>query len=52
MEKGGLNETPATPRPWRKPRGQRAIKPERMDHLEKGAKIGKSREKPRTKKED
>lgn len=47
MEKGGLNETPATPRPWRKPKGQRAIKSERMNHLEIGAQIGKSREGPK-----
>jgi len=30
------------------PKGQRTIKPERMDHIEKGAKIGKSREGPKS----
>lgn len=49
MKKGGLNKMPATPRPWRRPRGRQAIKSDRMNHLEVGAKIGKSREKPKTK---
>jgi len=30
------------------PKGQRTIKPERMNHLEKGVQIGKSREGPKS----
>jgi len=38
----------------KKEEGQERVKPERMDHLEKGAKIGKSKEREETedKKED
>jgi len=46
MKKGGLNEMPTTPRPWRKPRGQRVVESGKMNHLEIGAKIGKSKEGP------
>jgi len=48
MKKGGLNEIPTTPRPKEGPKGQRTIKSERMNHLEKGAQIGKSREGPKS----
>ena len=48
MKKGGLNEIPTTPRPKERPKGQRPIKSERMDHIEKGAKIGKSRGGPKS----